>query len=337
MLAKLFVAVAITAVVIVTAFAINREENSAGYRLSGPYTHKNLSLFVLLETDRVEVEELMTLDEAMSQGKITIHEKGEVQELDVENNSDVPIFIQAGCIVKGGRQDRVFRYDMVLKPNSGRQPIKAFCVEKSRWSQRGDENPMKFETDAGMFAHKNIKLAAMVEQSQGDVWKEVDGLKDKLVANARGGRDFEAKYGTSLPLAMSDTVVGSVTSEYVKTLIPKLEGINGAIGLVTVINGDINSADIYRSSELFEKMRAILIDAAALEAVAEFDLSIETNNTDVDDVLTWLIQSDKGMAELININDDMVLKNINTDKTYNFETYVDSLTGGWIHRSIISK
>ena len=67
-----------------------------------------------------------------------MYETGQVNELAIENVSpDRAVFVQAGDIVKGGRQDRVFSQDLVLKPRSGRVPIDAFCVESGRWRQRG--------------------------------------------------------------------------------------------------------------------------------------------------------------------------------------------------------
>src|SRR5262249_5531978 len=59
-------------------------------------------------------------------------------ELVVENLSpDVEVYIQAGDIVKGGRQDRVLSYDLIVPPRSGKVPLAAFCVEAGRRQPRG--------------------------------------------------------------------------------------------------------------------------------------------------------------------------------------------------------
>lgn len=50
---------------------------------------------------------MITLNEAIERKAIIIHETGNVEELFVENKGDVHVFIQAGDIIKGGRQDRI--------------------------------------------------------------------------------------------------------------------------------------------------------------------------------------------------------------------------------------
>ena len=59
------------------------------------------------------------------------------------------VFIQAGDIVKGGKQDRVLTVSFLLPPNSGRVPIASFCVEQGRWSARGKEDHARFSSAQG--------------------------------------------------------------------------------------------------------------------------------------------------------------------------------------------
>ena len=56
------------------------------------------------------------------------------------------MFIQAGDIVKGGKQDRVLTVSLLLPAKSGRVPIASFCVEQGRWSARGKEDHAKFSS-----------------------------------------------------------------------------------------------------------------------------------------------------------------------------------------------
>jgi hypothetical protein len=59
------------------------------------------------------------------------------------------VFVQAGDIVKGGRQDRVLTVSLLIPPRSGRMAIGAYCVEQVRWSQRGHESAKKFMSAEG--------------------------------------------------------------------------------------------------------------------------------------------------------------------------------------------
>lgn len=85
-------------------------------KITGPITHKNLSIFLIHGKNTFTINDLLTLKEAIEQKKIIIHETENVNELEVENISNSHIFIQEGDIVKGGKQDRFLPYDFVVGP-----------------------------------------------------------------------------------------------------------------------------------------------------------------------------------------------------------------------------
>src|SRR5215831_15380550 len=85
-------------------------------RISGPFTHENLSIFLLHRASTHTTTNLLTLGEAMDQKKAMVYETGNVQELSIENLSSQVVFVQAGDIVKGGKQDRVLTTDLLLPP-----------------------------------------------------------------------------------------------------------------------------------------------------------------------------------------------------------------------------
>lgn len=161
----------------------NTTPQSSTYKISGPYTHKNLSIFLIHGTDQAGGKTYLTLQEAMRQRKVIVRETGDVNELTIQNRSAEEVFVQAGDIVKGGQQDRVLALDLILPPRSGRIPIEAFCVEQSRWSQRGDEAVAAFSASDKMLATKGLKLAARKSQSQSEVWENVSLAQAKLAKN----------------------------------------------------------------------------------------------------------------------------------------------------------
>jgi len=108
---------------------------SSNYRLSGPYTHKNLTVFLIHGKDQTN-KTFLTLQEALAQKKVRVYETKDVNELAIRNLSNQDIYVQAGDIVRGGDQDRMISVDFIVPPKSGRMPIAAFCVEHGRWSGR---------------------------------------------------------------------------------------------------------------------------------------------------------------------------------------------------------
>src|SRR5262249_30441907 len=114
-------------------------------RISGPYVHENLAVYFVHGSNAARPVPI-TLQEALAKGDVKVIETGRVNELMIENGGGEQIFIQAGDIVKGGKQDRVLTVSLVLPPRSGRVPIDSFCVEQGRWSARGSEDQGKFSS-----------------------------------------------------------------------------------------------------------------------------------------------------------------------------------------------
>ena len=137
----LFIVFCIAIVIAMTARA-QREQSQpatvADYTVSGPYTHKNLTIFLLHGAGQSQGRAPLTLQEAMKRKQVVVRETGDVNRLTIQNRSNQDVFVQAGDIVKGGQQDRVLALDLIVPPKSRRIPIEAFCVEQGRWSRRGN-------------------------------------------------------------------------------------------------------------------------------------------------------------------------------------------------------
>ena len=114
---------------------------TADYRVSTPYTYKNLSIFLIHGKDESKKANVLTLQEAMERKLFVVYETSEVNELEVENLSkEFDVFIQSGDIVKGGKQDRILAVSIIIPARSGRVKIESFCVESGRWTKRGNED-----------------------------------------------------------------------------------------------------------------------------------------------------------------------------------------------------
>ena len=101
----------------------------------------------------------LTLEEAVAKGTVQVIETGRVNELQIENTGTEQVFVQAGDIVKGGKQDRVLTVSFLLPAKSGRLPMASFCVEQGRWTVRGKEDASKFSSAAEAMPSRAALLA----------------------------------------------------------------------------------------------------------------------------------------------------------------------------------
>src|SRR5260370_479335 len=77
-------------------------------RLSGPYTHESLTVFLLHGKDQ-DQRDYLTLDQGLDKKLVVVSEKKNerVNELVIENKSDRYLFLQEGDRLQGGKQDRI--------------------------------------------------------------------------------------------------------------------------------------------------------------------------------------------------------------------------------------
>ncbi len=311
------------------------ETQTGDYRLSGPYTHKNLTIFLVHGRDLVKGKIPLTLQEALAQRKVVVYETQDVNELAIENRSNEDVYVQSGDIVKGGQQDRMLAVDLIVPPHSGKLPIAAFCVESGRWTRRGSEQAASFSSSENVAATKEIKLAAKRSNSQGDVWKNVTVAQDKLSENV-GTRVNSTVSSSSLELAVENRQVQQNTESYIKALSGIVNG-NDVIGYVFAINGAINSADVYASSGLFKKLWPKLLKANTIEAIAELQKDKRFEPTTADHVKSFLAEVPKSSAAEKEVTARVNLFTTEDERNIFFETRDRAQKGAWIHRNYIRK
>lgn len=314
-----------------------KELQISNYRLSGPYQHENLTVFLVHGPDQPDGRMFITLQDAMERKIVVVHETSDVNELAIENTSNIEeVFVQAGDIVKGGRQDRVLSVDLILPAKSGKVPISSFCVENGRWSQRGDEPTGQFNASAGMVATKELKLATRSEASQARVWDEVRDAQEKLSKNV-GTSVASAASETSLQLSLEHGKVQETSAAYVDKLSSIVNGSNDVIGFAFAINNELSSADVYSSSALFKRFWPRLLKAAAIEAVAE--LTPNVKNEQVSMIVTgeFLISSERGDETFNDITTRTRMIKRDGAKGVFFETRDMDHEGVWVHRNYLTK
>lgn len=307
-------------------------------RISGPYTHANLSIFLLHGADRLPHSKFMTLQEALQRKKARVTETGQVNELMLENLSrDTDLYIQAGDIVKGGKQDRTLVVDMILSPKSGKVPIAAFCVEQGRWNPRRGEAVATFGGSQEQVASKALKHAvrAGAGAAQGTVWQEVAKMQERLDKQL-GGTVQAGASASSLQLTLEHARVQGAVDDYLKALSALPARHADAMGYAFAINGKINSVEMYASHALFLKLWPKLLKASAVEALAEPQTSAPPVAADA--VAAVLKDADQGTQTAekpVSPRASVVTRE--TSKNVVFETRDQEQKRGWVHRSYLTK
>jgi hypothetical protein len=270
---------------------------AGAYRISGPYTQANLTVFLIHGKDAISAKQYLTLAEALEQKKAVVNETQTVNEVSVENlTPDADVYIEAGDIIKGGQQDRVVGTDMLITAKSGKVSIPCFCVEASRWEKRGAEAADKFEASPGKAAGREIQLAAEYNRDQHLVWRKVAEAQMKL-GKSLGKSVQSGASPSSLQLSQEDKDLLATVERYVKELDKVPEGKKDVIGYAVAINGQVQNADVYGSAALFGKLWPRLLRADAIEAVAELQKDKKFEPATAEAVAALLADAEKAQTK----------------------------------------
>ena len=294
-------------------------EAQTAYKISAPFTHKNLTIFLIHGADANSNKNLITLQEALEMKIFKVYETEDVNELMVENISPkYDVFIQSGDIVKGGKQDRVLAISIIIPRKSGKVSIEAFCVESDRWEGRGNESRKEFSSSEERVVTKELKMATngiVVNGarsssgtgsgsgngvgggsgggSQTEVWKEVANAQKNISANVTVDVTANSS-ASSLQLSLENKKLKKDQAEFAKKLAEITKGKPDVIGYAFAINGKLNSADIYVSNHLFAKLWPKMLNAAVVEAISLADQPKASAEPAPGDVQTFLADAEKG-------------------------------------------
>jgi hypothetical protein len=337
------------------------------YRVSAPIIHENLAIY-LVHGRSVPGPVPLTLAEAMVKQAVRVHETGNVSELQIENLGTDEVFVQAGDIVKGGKQDRVLTVSLILPPKSGKIAIASLCVEQGRWTARGKEDVTTFATASAAVPSREAKLAMRApapvvdrpanqpmttgigrgdaripnsrvgyvtegSSAQQKVWDNVRKVQQGLSSNL-GTTVNAAASGTSLQLALENEKLKDAQRGYITALQTAAEKDGDVVGYIFAINGKLNSAEVYPSNGLFRKMWPKLLDASVTEAIGQKKGDKDATPTG-ETALAFLDAASKGQSSEKTLTKEVRLETRNAEKAFYFETRRAS--GGWVHRSYLAK
>jgi len=158
------------------------------------FTYKNLRLYPIkakqtLKDQTKQITRYTPLKQALESKKIKITEKegssesAEVNSLYVQNTSTDTIYLMAGEVIQGGKQDRVLGQDMILPPKTGKKKISVYCVEHGRWTAKKDNSFDSYFSVSGFAVRKAVE----VDKDQMKVWNKVEEANAKNKVNSTTG------------------------------------------------------------------------------------------------------------------------------------------------------
>jgi hypothetical protein len=227
----------------------------AGSRVLGEIRHGNLTILPVESPTAAAADKLLTLDEAVPSGRLIIgevSEGGSVNTLRVVNKSGQPVFILAGEILSGAKQNRILQADVVVPAGQDELAVPAFCVEHGRWSSQGAH----FGTDSNN-APISVRQKASQTKSQGEVWSEVGANNDTVQASSSTG---------SLSAAYKAPAVTKAKEEYTGHFRDLPRRYLTATGVVVLIGDKVLVADLFASRRLFERLWDKLLESYIVEA-----------------------------------------------------------------------
>jgi hypothetical protein len=302
------------------------------FEVTGPYAYQNLSVF-LIHSPHQDDREFIILDQGLKEGWVKVSEKQqqEVGELQIDNQSEYPLFLQEGDRLQGGKQDRIIIASLVVPPKSGQMPVPAFCIEQSRWHE-GELGVHFKNTRNAALAPKSTRQAAKFDNSQQKVWDSVDGQRrsTRIIMGSMGGMMTTS----SLNEALDSPQVQKISEEFAKALENVLEDNEDAVGVAIAINGNIEEVNIYPNHGLLQKLYPRLLQSYALQATLEKDQAKESKVLAAPDIAKFMAE-EKGKPrrkQTINVdNSASVAVDFDGDAS---TTYYK---GESVHRQMLSK
>ena len=216
-----------------------------------PYHYRGLTVFPLVLRDGPVNTDIRTLDEAVSAGWLSVRELDEarVASVHVRNDSRHPVFLMAGEILLGGRQNRIVREDSLLDAESGVVEIPVYCGEKERWVGVKEDFG-----GAGGLVNQELRGRAARGASQGEIWSSIDRQLSAAKASAPT-RSYQDIYATEAVRRETEDTVGRLGD---------LRG-RGTVGVVTFVGGRMLSCDVFEDSELFGRLWNKICQAQAVD------------------------------------------------------------------------
>ncbi|TMQ06991.1 MAG: hypothetical protein E6J91_36755 [Deltaproteobacteria bacterium] len=256
--------------------------------LLAPIQVQSLTLTPIVATGPAGTDEdqLLVLDEAMAAKQVRIQEiaDGSVNSLTFINKAGHPVFVMAGEVIIGGKQDRIIGRNTVIPPNTT-QAVPVYCVEHGRWTGETKEF-----TTAKALAHGRLRGKASYAAQQ-DVWNEVSAKNAaRKTTNASDTYRKVAQQQSDGTLAEMEKQVDAALGK-----LPAADR-SRMVGYAVALNGAVATVDVFGSPALFKKVETKLVRSYLTEAV-DIAVARDIKPPTATDVKTFMADADKSAEQ----------------------------------------
>ncbi len=196
-------------------------------------------------------------------------DRGTVNTLTIQNKSQDTVYLMAGDVLKGGKQDRLIAEDMIVPPRTITD-ISVFCVERNRWevlpengetTTASDKKRQYAFTNYYNCASNEVRKAAKQTRNQKAVWDKVGEWTALNNAQSR------TESYTALEKSEEFT---TKRDQYIEFFIKQMNALsNNTVGLIAVSGDKVLGADIFNHPTLFEKQLPVLLHAYVTDAITK--------------------------------------------------------------------
>ena len=220
----------------------------------------------------------ITLSDAMLSKKAEIRELPEKigshkGAITITNKGNVPIVVQSGELLSGGKQDRVLSKTTIIPAKTKKEVLTTYCVEEGRWSRKS--KPFKH----GGTGDVELRKAIVMRKSQATIWKEIE-------------RQYQVRENTSktwsyLELSLDSSRWNPEYQQYFKKKLEESKG--GFAGFLFITGNSILSVELFDNSNLtnvlFETMLASYVNSIGQKPDPPM-VNTDRQKTFLDNVLT---------------------------------------------------
>lgn len=204
-----------------------------------------------------------------------VSDTGSISKLNLDLDTDEPVFIRSGSIFKGDTQSRSLQTSVVVMPGSNKQEIPVKCVHQTKGIRSG-ARLMHVRASTPHSVDKSLLVG-----SQSDVWNSIHTYTSHRHAPDRTPHSPQPNY--VMPRAGSDDLVQELDNMKgdISEIIKKMPTIENQCGIIIFDADGVLGLEVFDSSDSWKEMREQIISKYGRELSKEADSIFEFNENKI--------------------------------------------------------